>query len=285
MTMEYLKRGLKDAFSSIRKHKALFIILVVLEAVFLVLSLYFAAHYQLSILEDAQKIIEPFESTELNADNIEEILSSEEVYLVYKSYNSMLKNIEKLAGSLLFLFVFLNGGMWILSLWLLEKKIDWKQNLKNIWKPWSKIITASIVLIAPFLVLMYYLIIFVLRMQDGSSTDYVSWLIKSLPFVSLVLYYFLITAFAMAKQDSWKSYLKSLLKVSIFKIHKNLLVLFINATFIAAGLSLIYLSASYLSLNFISLLLLLSAGFFFMVILTATRIFWIACLSGLAEEK
>ncbi|MEW5896913.1 MAG: hypothetical protein AB1668_04430 [Nanoarchaeota archaeon] len=288
--MEYLKRGLKDTFNSIRKHKTLFISLIILEAFFIVLSLYITAHYQLSILEDAKKIIEPFgsmnfDARSITADNFNEILSSEDVYSVYTSYKSMLKNVEKLAGSLLFLFIFMNGGLWILSSWLLEKHLNWKQNLKKLWKPWCKITTASLVLIAPFLVLMYYLIIFVLRIQGNSSTDYVSLLIKSLPYISLILYYFLIAAFALAKEDSWRLYLKSLLKVSIFKIHKCLLVLLINATFIAAGLSLIYLSAGYLSSSFISLLLLLSAGLFFLMILAATRIFWIACLSGLAEEK
>ena len=55
--MDYVRRGLHNTFNSIKKHKLLFTLIVILQILFVASSLALGTQYLIKILEDTQGII------------------------------------------------------------------------------------------------------------------------------------------------------------------------------------------------------------------------------------
>lgn len=279
--MKYLKKGLQHTFSSISRHKGLFLILILLQAAFFISTLFISVSYEIKILQDAQGIIEPLQTANYDPQSIEEgNLFTQDLASIYNSYNSMISNIKSCAYVLLSLFMVLNGGLWILTFFLLKKKIIGKSEgrLKQALHMWIKFIVSVVVIMGPFFVITYYLLIYLLRSESftGSFPQAVNYLL----YVIIAFYYFLISALAMINSSSWKSFIKNFWLCSVKKIHLSMLVLAINAVLLSAGCLAIYGAVAYEK----SLLLITAASLLFLIIVVITRIFWIASLNGLVNE-
>ncbi len=280
MSLDYLKKGLQHSLKSIKEHPALFVLIFMLQVVFIVSFLVLTVSYQVKLLDNAKGVIEPLQNANYDAESIQEGTSfSNDFFSVFESYNEMIKNIRNYALWLAFFFLFFNGSIWVLTHLLLQRKIS--PDLKPAWflDSWAKYIVSSIVFFLPPLVLCYYFLVFLLRMDISMGSFLLA--VKILSCSLVLLYYFLLAAFASAGQESWKDFVKMFFKCSIRKIPKSLLVFLINLLLMALALLLVYLSMAYEK----SLALLLGSGLLLVLVVVVTRIFWVSCLEVLSWSE
>ena len=277
--MDYLKRGLRRTFASIKDHKILFGIVFLLQLLFLVSFLSVAIYYQVKLLEDASGIIEPLEKANYNAEMIQEGAPFTEDYLrVFNSYNSMVQNLKEFVIALLLLFFFVNGAIWMLSHWLLEEKIHWKQKPKKACQFFLKMAASAAALLVPFLIPSYYLLSRFIRISGSFSKVVLA--IEILLGAGAVLYYLFIVSLAAADIASWKRFARRWLDLSFRKIAKTAPALLLVALAFFLSSLLLYAAINYGR----SFLLLAAAGIAEISVLVLTRIFFIACLQEIGHE-
>ncbi len=277
--MDYLKRGLRRTVASIKNHKILFGAIILLQLLFLVLFLSAAIYYQVKLMEDASGIIEPLEKANYDAEQIQGGTPFTEDFLgVFNSYNSLVQNFKEFVVTILLLFLFVNGAIWMLSHWLLEEKINWKQKPKKAFRFFVKITVSTAALFGPFLILGYLLAMQFIR--TAASLGEITVVIGAILAFSPVVYYFLLVAFAAAHHKSWKKFARDFFALSILKIKWTAAVFGINV-----ALMLVNVAALYAAVWFgRSAILLFLAGIMLVVSMTMMRIFFIACLQEIGHE-
>jgi len=280
--MNYLNRGLHRTLNSIQKKKRLFIVIVLLQLIFVVSSLWLGTHYVLRLLTDAQGVITPLEQANYNSQTIEQGTPFTPDFLpIYNSYQSMLKNVIAFASWMAVLFLILNGSIWILSHNLFaekkERKLDLKRNLpekaKEALQYFLKSWSAAIILFTPFAVASYYILIHYIRLSDSFAT--VLFMLKIVLLVKAGLYYFLLVAFATATELSWKKFASKIIQLSIFNFPKTFSLFVINAILLGSSFGALYAAVEYTE----SIMLLLLTGLLIIITIVLTRLFWIATLN------
>ena len=256
----YLKRGLKETFSSVKRHKLIFILLVILQLLALITFSYTFIIYQVKILENAQGITEAMQNANFNPDSIqagEPFIK--DIYSVYQNYDSLLEQMYQLLLWLFLLFIIFNGLLWIGSHYLfkeISRKISFTRTA-------IKFLASSSVLLFPLMLLFYFLF-------KNNIT-----LLSSYGWVLLILigvvYYLLLVSLAFIHIKSWKEFLNQILNKGFKKIYLTLIVLIINLIIISGSIYLIYLTSNQIILSIITVILL---G----IVLILTRLFWLACL-------
>lgn len=266
--MNYIKESLKKTWLSIKEHKYLFFLIVFLQIVLLMAIAGFTYNYQLKILENARGVIEPLEQANYNATSIEAGMPfSTDMLKVYKNYQEMKKNIFTLISWLGGLFLIVNGALWLLSHKILGTIKSWKEA----GSAYLKFLTASLIGLAPFFICSYFILSNLMKLEIPLST--LSWIFQVVIYSVMIIYFFLITSFAIMEIKSWKGWLKVWFRLAFKRIHFTLIVLLINLLLIFASLYLIYFfmnENTFGLMMFCSLLLIL--------ILAFSRIFWIAGL-------
>lgn len=271
--MNYINTGLKKTLNAIKKNKGLFLIIVLLQIIFVTSLVLVGTNYQGKILENAQKIIEPLQNSNLDAESIKAGNPfTTEIALVYENYNSMMKNITILMGWLLVILGLLNGLIWILSHQLLKKR-----NLKGHLKIWLKLIISSTIIMGVFISISYAILISILRIDPPLNS--LLFVIQVLSYIFILFYYFQLISFALVDLP-WKLFVKKWFLISIKKVHQSLLILLINLVLIFLTVLSIYFTVNYEK----SVTLLLFTGILFVGILVLTRIFWIASIQALVEK-
>lgn len=277
--MELLKNGFKKTLQAIKEHKRIFVLLIVLQAVILALSGIVFINYQLKIFADIEGVTLPLAQANYNETSLQQGMPFlENVASVMKSYNSMLRHFLEMVLWIAGIFIFINGGLWLLSHWMVEKAE--KKPLKKYFNQWLKFLASFLVILLPFVILGYLLfkVFFVLELSPDS--DQFKVIFQVLPYLMMMAYYFLLSAFALVNIDSWREFVKKWLGVSIKKIYWTLIILLINLILIMISLGLISLAMNYESTQ--SLLFILTP--IFLLVLVLTRIFWISCLQELVRD-
>src|SRR3989338_8091778 len=150
----YLKRGLKETFSSVKRHKLIFILLVILQLLALITFSYTFIIYQVKILENAQGITEAMQNANFNPDSIQACEPFiKDIYSVYQNYDSLLKQIYQLLLWLFLLFIIFNGLLWIGVHYML-KEISKKFSFTG---TAIKFLASSFILILPLMLLFYFI--------------------------------------------------------------------------------------------------------------------------------
>ena len=286
--MQYLKRGLLNTFSGIKKHKVLFALLLIVQIVILVLSAYVIVSYQIKIFADTQLIIESFGQANYDAESIQMGQPFlEDTTLLYKSYLSIQKNVTHLILILLLIYVFVNGFLWVMTQKILERKKykekkeskqTWKQEVKQILFQWCKYSTSTAIFILPFTFLCYYFL--KTALSSFMDMDSLTQLGQFLPYLFLVIYYFMLVAFAFINIKSWKKFTQQFFVCSIKKLHWNLPVLLINFLLLAGSSYLVYYSLEQIQ----KLSLIMASTILFVLFVVLTRMFWAACLHEITTE-
>lgn len=278
--MEYVKRGLLNTAGSIRKHKLLFVLLVILQVVFVVSSLALGSQYLLKILENAQGIIVPLENANYDSEKIEQGKPLAPDYAsIYNSYRSMLKNVFSFLIWMSALFLFLNGSVWLLSHWMLLEKQHWKIKAKEGIHFFLKAWASALLLLGPFAIISYYVLIYFVR--TSSSFGDLAVVLKSLSAVLFVINYFLLAALAVAGVKPWKKFFLTWIEISIKRLQKTAVVFFFIIVALLLSFGALYGAVEYGK----SVTLLLVLGLLCMVIISLTRIFWIATVQEITSEK
>ena len=255
----YLKRGLQQTFQAIRKHKVIFVLLIVLQLLFLIILSYLIIDYQVKILEDAQEITQAVQNANYNPDSIqagEPFLK--DIFVVYNNYDSMMDNIGQFILWLFFLFILFNGLIWVGAHYLFKKTKVIKEALK--------FLVSTVVLLGPLLIIFYIILKKYINVLSSSW-----WILLTL---FIIAYYLLLVSFAFLNLKSWKQFVKKIFVVGIKKIHLILLVLITNLVLISLSIALIYVTFNQIYISMITILL-------FVITLILTRIFWIACLKNI----
>jgi len=259
----YLKRGWSWTIGSVRKHKLIFILLVILQLLALVAFSYTIINYQVKILENAQGITQAMQNANFNPDSIqagEPFIK--DIFSVYQNYNSLLEQIYQLLLWLFLLFIIFNGLAW-LGVHCLFRKISMAGTV-------IKFLASSLALLLPLMLLFYY--IFKKNITLLSSSGWMLLILAGL------IYYLLLVSFAFINLKSWKEFLKQILKNGFKKIHLTLIVLLLNISLISGSIFLIYLASDQIFLSAITIVLL---G----IVLVIARIFWLACLQEEDQDE
>ena len=276
--MNYLRKGLHRTFHSLRQHKLLFFIALILQIALIVAVVYVGLTYQLKILENAQYILQAMEGAQYNTESLQQGQPFLNDYLqLYQQYRALIANVLQLAVWLGSLFL---GGM--LLLWLLTHQIlappvqPWGKRLKQVAVEAVKIVVALFVFLIPVLALGYWRLKELATQPDPEA---IIGVLKMLGYVFIVAYYLLLVALAQVHHP-WKLWVHNFFAVGIKNIHKTVLVLLINAALIFGSLYLVYLSMQLE--EWFSLLLL--SSILVIILLVLTRLFWMACLQEIVRS-
>jgi hypothetical protein len=285
--MNYLRRGLQKTVHSIKKRKLLFIFLILLQIGLLVLLYLVSIPSLLQILKDTQGVIQPLEQANYDSQQIEQGQPfTPDAGAIYKSYQSMVRNVMIIAAWMLVLLLLVNGSIWLLSHWLLQEKKNWKNYLKEVPLFYLKACAAALLLFVPFTIGSYYALIYYIRLSDSFSQ--VLFMIKLLLGVKVLLYYFLLVALAAALTPSWKEFAKKVFTLSISKAGKTFLLFLINGAILGFFFAVLYGAVEYaVTMNADSLTIvigLLALGLLLMVTMVLTRLFWIATVQEIEKE-
>ena len=277
--MDYIKRGLGNTFNSIKKHKILFLLIILLQIIFVVSSLWLGSQYLIKILEDTQGIIGPLENTNYDSQKIEQGEPFTPDYAsIYNSYRSMLKNVMAFAAWMAVLYLLLNGSIWLLSHWILREKKHWKLRIREGVQFFLKAWVSIFILLAPFKIASYYVLLHFIRVSQ--SFDNIAVVLKILLVALFVVSYFLLAALAVAPIPSWKQFAKMWVKISIVKFKKTAVLFFLIAVALFASFTALYGAIEYEK----SAILLLLLGLCCIILLSVTRIFWIAGIQEIGRE-
>ncbi len=273
--MKYLYRGLQDVAKSIREHKILFIVLILLQIGFIAALAYITINYQVKILNTVQEIIQPLQNANYDPESIQqgqEFIS--QIAGIYQAYRTLIQQVLYLAAWWLGLFLVVNGALWVLSHQILER-ISWK----NIGKQWMKYAAATAVLLGPFLLAIYLILKGVMKAQV--DPDKFGELLKYLFYSVAGIYYLIINAFASLNAVSWKEFVGYFFTTAIKKIHRTMPVLIINLSLLSGAAYLIYYFME-INPNFAWMM---AASVLLMKLIILTRLYWIACLRELTSHK
>ncbi|MEK6809789.1 MAG: hypothetical protein AABY40_03880, partial [Nanoarchaeota archaeon] len=185
-------------------------------------------------------------------------------------YRSMLRNVFAFLAWMAALFLLLNGCIWMLSHWILQENKPWrikiKEGLQFLLKAW----TAMFLILAPFKIASYYILLYFIRSSESFSS--ITFVLKILLAVFLAVYYFLLVALAVAPLISWKQFVLRWASIPVKKFQKTALL------FVAVMAILLFVfGALYVGIEYYeSVILLLVLGLLSLITLAITRIFWIA---------
>ena len=277
--MEYLKRSLGNTFNSIKKHKIFFLLILLLQIMFVVSSLWLGSQYLIKILEDTQGIIGPLENANYDSQKIEQGEAFTPDYAsIYNSYRSMLKNVMVFAAGMAGLYLLLNGSIWLLSHWMLQEKKHWKLRIREGVQFFLKAWASIFLLLVPFKIASYYVLLHFIRVSQ--SFDNIAIVLKILLVALFAVSYLLLAALAVAPMPSWKQFAKMWWRISIIKFKKTVILFFLIAVALFANFAALYGAIQYEK----SALVLLLLGLCCMVTLSVTRIFWIAGIQEIGRE-
>jgi hypothetical protein len=274
--MHVLKEAVKRTAHHIHQHKLWFGLLVLLQLTVIIGIFFLAVTYPVKILEDVNGIMQPLQTANYNATNIQEGGAfSTDMLKVYQNYNALLKHVTEVALWLLGIFMILEGALWVGThkLILTEKKESHESTLfikhwKEAGNLWLKYITVSLLFLGIPMLMGYFSLNLI---SSEPNEDMLMSIAKyTLTFLG-VLTYLLWCGLAVIN-SSWKHLAKNWWTISLKKIHWTLLALVINIVIMGSLFSLIYLTMNYEPLQWLMMLL----SILCIPILTILRIFWVA---------
>jgi len=256
----------------------LFIILVLLQVLFVVSSLTLGVHYLLKILENVQGIAGPLEEANYDAQKIEQGEAFTPDYAaIYNSYQALLKNAFSFLLWMSAIFLALNGSMWLLSHWMLQEAKEWrvkrKEGAQFLLKAWI----SALVLLGSFMVVSYFVLLYFIRISP--SFNNIIGVLKALLGVFVIIHYFFVVALAVAPFSPWKL-ISTWMHTSVRNFRKTAPLYLIVAAALLASFVALYQAIQYGQ----SVILLLALGLLSIVLVTVSRIFWIAGIQEIQQE-
>jgi len=271
--MNYLKKGWVNTFQNINKHKRIFVLLIILQIIFLVSFAYTAINFQVKVLDGAKGVMEPLENANYDAESIK---SGDQLVQnpleLYKNYTEMRSSLIQMLLWLLLIFIAINGSLWILTHKLLGKKTG----LACLGKEMLKFITITLIFLTPYAIFSYLILKSLLKLSV--SLDSLSLAVQIITYSFMLIYYLMAVAFAFINIESWRSFVKRWFETGIKNIHWCLIVAMINLIIFTISLYLVSITTSETSV-----LLMMITSFVLIIILVITRIFWVASLRELND--
>ncbi len=273
--MKYLSKALQKTWMTTKKHKLLFITLVIIQIAFFALLLYVSWHYNLKVMSEFDAI----RNVLGEEDYSNGALSTTGMSATFHGFHSIIDHITYFAVWVLAIFSVINGLLWVCSHQMYANR-NWKKaSASEVAQRWLKYASSSILLLAPFLVAGHYLL---KRLVSFSGTEEqifnITYVLVGL---LVVFYYVLVVASAFIHARSWKKWMKITFATGIKNLHKVLPILLLNVVV----LTVVGGSGYWMFIHLPSLWLLIISALLLIVVLVVSRIFWIAALWEIGNEK
>ena len=272
--MNFLKNSIKETAQTITKHKKFFILLLLLQIFVFTLFAIVTFNYAIKIISNLETLTNPTLHQDLNTNSEQQLQNA--LHLTTQ-FTQIIDNLISMSITLTLIYLLGNGLLWSLSHELITQnnnKIQWKTFLKNLSQQWLKFITTTLLIITPFVILVYYSITYSINQSIPPETF--STLLKTLISVKIFLYFIILITYAYICEPSWKKYLQQII-TSFKKIHYILLTTAINLLLLTSTIYVIYLTITIPQLETLSIIL----TFLFIILLTFTRLFWIVSLKNI----
>ena len=272
--MNFLKNNIKETAQTITKHKKFFILLLLLQIFVFTLFAIVTFNYAIKIISNLETLTNPTLHQDLNTNSEQQLQNA--LHLTTQ-FTQIIDNLISMSITLTLIYLLGNGLLWSLSHELITQnnnKIQWKTFLKNLSQQWLKFITTTLLIITPFVILVYYSITYSINQSIPPETF--STLLKTLISVKIFLYFIILITYAYICEPSWKKYLQQII-TSFKKIHYILLTTAINLLLLTSTIYVIYLTITIPQLETLSIIL----TFLFIILLTITRLFWIVSLKNI----
>lgn len=273
--MKRLKEGFLSGARAVKHNKKLFLVLIIVQILFIVSLAYIGIDYQVKLYKNVQGIIGPLQSlgdydvTALNAGNtgiegpvLEEMMGK--IVSVTQNYQEMIHNILKLSGWLLGLFLVLNGFIWSLVNYMLRKG--------NLLKYWGKFILVSLVFLVPAGLVSYL----VLKNLIGKDISLFIWGVEGASALFLIVSYFMIIGWSLLDRRFGEVF-KEIFIIGFKKIHWMLLSLVLC-------FGLLVLSLLLADILIGNLFLMLLSGLLVVLIFVFGKLFLAGMVKGLKEN-
>ena len=271
--MNYLKKSVHLTIAEIKHHPKLFLLIIVVQALLLITVAAVGITYQMKIVTDLQNVVNPLQQANYDPDSLQEgqpFLA--DLAGVQRSYQQLQQNILEAVLIVALLYGVVHSGLWALSQKLYHH-LSWKKT----GKVWIKSGVASLLVFSAFGLLSYHL----LRNLITAAFDvtFFSQVAQYLLITLGVLYYFLSIIYGIPTIH-WKKNLLAIYHLGIKKIHYFIIPLGINVVLMLGTLYLFSLTTAQPSF-----LIIILAGFLFIVTVGITRIFFLANVQEIYEKN
>ncbi len=264
--MNYLTASLIRTKTALFSQKKLFLLLFLLQFLFIGLMAVIALNYQLRLFNDLQQVIDPLQKANLDQASLEAgnpVL--DDLLPLLRGYRQLSVHVRQLAWWLALLFLGGNGLLWGLSFSLIQKR-----PLKELFQIWLKSLALGGLFLAALFIAVK--IIFNNWFDPEEMAASLKLSFKIAVGVSLIIYYLFLTAMAQANSKSWKEFFKKT-SFSFSRIYYFTPIFLINLSLIGGSLYFILTGNNY-PLGLILLLIIL-----FFIIIIASRIFWLTAVN------
>lgn len=268
MAQNIIFNSLKDSLYSIRRNKSLFILLCVMQIIFLISFFYITSIYIPRIYESSKKIIDYLQQQKIDESSVDiNILKQKNILgddplSISRNFNDAVKNFR---FYLLYTFILLTFS--ISLFWGITTKLTHGHNIRRMIK-----VTRKIFVIAFFYLGLIFLFFFSITnisffsVAEGAQRI----LIKYLSFLLLspTLIYFMYVSIALSNKNELKNIVQRTLYFGIKDVHYVLSVYFVNLCLLAISIaSIIYFVENFyfLMLSLVFLVLILIFGRIFMI--------------------
>lgn len=253
-----ISNSLKESFSIIKKNKKIFLLLFILQVIFISLISFINVNYQTKMLQSTKSIIEYLD--ELNTDETSFGLDliqrksplGPDPLLISRNFNYIIYNLQFLLAYSLIIFILLNGFIWFLTSNLVYKK---SLIIKKLPKEFFVYVLkfGFIMIIFSFLIYLfgYSTLKSFLNPLLAQTANFTPLLL-----ITLALFYFIYIAFSLLSKIKLKYLIRNLFKIGIKKAHiilsAYIIIIIVISTFSSLSF---YLIEKNLFLLFISTIL------------------------------
>lgn len=216
-----ISNSLKESYSIIKKNKKTFLLLFILQVIFISLISFINVYYQTKMLQSTQAIIEYLD--ELNSDEASfglNILQQKsplgpDPLLISRNFKYIIYHLKFLISYSLIVFILLNGFIWFLTSGLVNKKsLKIKVLLKNFF-PYLIKFSFITILFSVFIYLFGYSTLkSSLNPLSAQTANFTPLLL-----ITLALLYFMYITFSLLNNIEFKNILKNSVKIGIKKAH------------------------------------------------------------------
>ena len=273
MKQSIILLSLKESFKSIYTHKLIFVLLAILEIIFIISFGVVQFKYQIKIIENSRDILEYYQQLNLEEDNLgksmregSHILGSDPL-LIYKKFKELVSLTIILISSTVSLILFFNSLNWSIT-----NLIFTKQNIKDFIRHFWRILIINLTYILLMALVMF--LVFQKFYLELISKNPVFLIIGTT--LLLVILYFMLISFSLANQKIGKL-IKNSFSVGLKKAH------YIFSIYILGIILLVSMGILILFLQNHHIILLLLAVVIFIASLITFRIFLITIVRNLTR--
>ncbi len=273
-----LLNSLAESFSAIWKNKLFFLLLFVLEVIFLSALFYVSITYIPKMLESAQAMTDYMNQQKFDdltvASNIlhQKSILGDDPLAITRNFNEITKNFR-----IYFAYVFILLAIFLSVSWIFTFKFINKSNLKISKKILFGILAVVLFYIAIIFALFHFLLnISILEAAYDTSKIFIKYALFVL--FTPIIAYFMYISLSLSYNTDLKDIVQKTLGIGIRKIHYMLVIYFINIFLFIIS---VYLISYFIDRNFFIVffsIILMISGFIF------GRIFLITSVKKLSEN-